>query len=170
MKDSLLNIADDVKLGKNVKFVGYANVYGCEIGDETTIGPFVEIQKDVKIGCRVKIQSHSFICSGVEIQDESFIGHGVMFTNDRYPRAANADGSKQTETDWKLERTVVGRRASIGSNATILCGISIGDNAMVGMGSVVTKDVPAGATVVGNPAKIVANPGMPKLDECGGRA
>ena len=162
MKDSLLNIADDVKLGKNVKFVGYANVYGCEIGDETTIGPFVEIQKDVKIGCRVKIQSHSFICSGVEIQDESFIGHGVMFTNDRYPRAANADGSKQTETDWKLERTVVGRRASIGSNATILCGISIGDNAMVGMGSVVTKDVPAGATVVGNPAQIVANPGMPK--------
>ena len=162
MKDSLLNIADDVKLGKNVKFVGYANVYGCEIGDETTIGPFVEIQKDAKIGCRVKIQSHSFICSGVEIQDESFIGHGVMFTNDRYPRAANADGSKQTETDWKLERTVVGRRASIGSNATILCGISIGDNAMVGMGSVVTKDVPAGATVVGNPAQIVSNPGMPK--------
>ena len=129
------------------------NLYGCEIGDETKIGAFVEIQKNARVGKRCKISSHSFICEGVDIEDNVFIGHGVMFINDTYPRATNARGELQTEADWKVDRTVVGKGASIGSNATILCNVRIGENAIVGAGSVVTKDVPANAVVAGNPAK-----------------
>jgi UDP-2-acetamido-3-amino-2,3-dideoxy-glucuronate N-acetyltransferase len=152
-----LRIADNVKLGRNVRFTGFANLYGCEIGDDCMIGPFVEIQSDVVVGARVKIQSHSFICSGVTIRDEAFIGHGVMFINDRWPRATNAAGAAKGAGDWTLEPTVIGRRAAIGSNATILCGVTIGDNAVVGAGSVVTRDVPAGAVVAGNPARVVGS-------------
>ena len=155
MSEPTLRIAPSVKLGKNVRIIAFANLYGCEIGDESFIGPFVEIQSDVKIGKRVKIQSHTFICSGVTIGDEAFIGHGVMFTNDRFPRATNPDGSLQGAKDWKCEPTVIGRRASIGSNVTLLCGITIGEEAVVGAGSVVTKDVPARTIVVGNPARIL---------------
>jgi acetyltransferase-like isoleucine patch superfamily enzyme len=155
MTDPTLRIAPSVKLGKNVRIIAFVNLYGCEIGDDSVIGPFVEIQSDVKIGRRVKIQSHTFICSGVTIGDEAFIGHGVMFTNDRFPRATNEDGSLQGAKDWKCEPTVIGRRASIGSNVTLLCGITIGDDAVVGAGSVVTKDVPARAIVVGNPARVL---------------
>ena len=147
-------IADDVRLGRDVEVHGFANLYGCEIGDESAIGPFVEIQSDVRVGKRVKIQSHAFICSGVEIADEAFIGHGVMFTNDRRPRSTNPVGESQAAGDWKLERTYVGRRASVGSNATVLCGLTIGEGAMVGAGSVVTKDVPPNALVYGNPARV----------------
>jgi len=154
-QDPFLNVADDVKLGKNVRFFGYANVYGCEIGDDTTIGPFVEIQRGAVIGKRVKIQSHSFICDGVEIGDEAFIGHGVMFINDLMPRSTNKDGSVKGADDWECQSTKVGRRASIGTNATVLCGLTIGENAMIGAGSVVTKDVPPGAVVAGNPAKVI---------------
>jgi acetyltransferase-like isoleucine patch superfamily enzyme len=150
-----VRIAPDVKLGQNVKIYAFVNLYGCEIGDESRIGTFVEIQKGVQIGCRVKISSHSFICEGVTIEDEVFIGHGVMFINDKYPRSTNADGSSQTEADWTLVKTVIGRRASIGSNATILCGVSVGEGAIVGAGSVVTKDVPPYTIVAGNPAKIL---------------
>ena len=150
-----VKIARDVKLGRNVRFTGFVNLYGCEIGDDCMIGPFVEIQSGVVVGARVKIQSHTFICSGVTIGDEAFIGHGVMFINDRMPRATNADGVPKGARDWTCEPTVIGRRAAIGSNATILCGLTIGDNAMVGAGSVVTRDVPAGAVVAGNPARIV---------------
>lgn len=146
-------IAPDVQFGIGVKVFGFVNLYGCEIGDETRVGAFVEIQKNVKIGRRCKISSHSFICEGVNIEDECFIGHHVVFINDRYPAAVNADGSLQTEKDWQLIGTRVCRRASIGSGAVILCGVTIGENAVVGAGSVVTKDVPAGATVAGNPAK-----------------
>ena len=131
------------------------NVFGCRVGSETLIGPFVEIQSDVVIGSRCKISSHSFVCSGVTIEDEVFVGHGVMFTNDRNPRATNADGSLQTESDWTMEKTLVQRRASIGSGAVILPGVTIGEGALVGAGAVVTRDVPAGATVVGNPARAV---------------
>ena len=155
MTEPTVRIAPSVKLGKNVRIVAFVNLYGCEIGDDSVIGPFVEIQSDVKVGCRVKIQSHTFICSGVTIGDEAFIGHGVMFTNDRFPRATNADGTLQGAKDWKCEPIVIGRRASIGSNATLLCGITIGDDAVVGAGSVVTKDVPAGTIVAGNPARIL---------------
>ena len=155
MSESTLRIAPSVKLGKNVRILAFVNLYGCEIGDESFIGPFVEIQSDVKIGRRVKVQSHSFICSGVTIGDEAFIGHGVMFTNDRFPRATNADGSMQGAKDWKCEPTTIGRRASIGSNVTLLCGITIGEEAIVGAGSVVTKDVPARTIVVGNPARVL---------------
>jgi acetyltransferase-like isoleucine patch superfamily enzyme len=150
-----VRIAPDVKLGQNVKIYAFVNLYGCEIGDESRIGAFVEIQKGVRIGCRVKISSHTFICEGVTIEDEAFIGHGVMFINDKYPRSTNADGSSQTEADWTLVKTVIGRRASIGSNATILCGISVGEGAIVGAGSVVTKDVPPYTIVAGNPAKVL---------------
>jgi UDP-2-acetamido-3-amino-2,3-dideoxy-glucuronate N-acetyltransferase len=150
---STLRIAPDVKLGKDVIMHAFVNLYGCEIGDETRIGTFVEIQRGVRIGKRAKISSHSFICEGVTIEDEVFVGHGVMFTNDKFPHATNADGTLQVNTDWKLERTLVRRRASIGSNATILCGVTIGENAMIGAGSVVTRDVPANTIVVGNPAK-----------------
>lgn len=151
----------DVNLGKGVRIAPYVNIYGCDIGDEVGVGPFVEIQKGVTIGARCKISSHSFLCEGVTIEEEVFIGHGVMFTNDRFPRAANADGSKKTETDWKLERTLVRKGASIGSGATILPGIEIGEGALVAAGAVVTKSVPARTLVAGSPAHIIRelNPG-----------
>ncbi len=148
-------IAPDVKLGQRVKIFAFTNLYGCEIGDDVKIGAFVEIQKGVRVGNRCKISSHSFLCEGVTIEEEVFIGHGVTFINDRYPRAANADGSPQTDADWKCIATTVKRGAAIGSGATILCGVVIGERATVGAGSVVTKDVPAGATVAGNPARLL---------------
>ena len=148
-------IADDVVLGRDVKIYNFVNLYGCEIGDETRIGTFVEIQKGASIGARCKISSHTFICEGVRVEDEVFIGHGVQFINDRYPRATRPDGTPQTEADWTLERTIVRRGASIGTGATILGGIEIGARSTVGAGAVVTRDVPAGATVAGNPARIL---------------
>ncbi len=148
-------ISSDVRLGENVKIFAFVNLYGCEIGDESKIGTFVEIQRGAKIGRRVKVSSHSFICEGVTVEDEVFIGHGVMFINDRYPRSTTDAGALQTDIDWTMETTLVKRRASIGSNATVLCGVTIGENAIVGAGSVVTKDVPDGAIVAGNPARII---------------
>jgi acetyltransferase-like isoleucine patch superfamily enzyme len=148
-------IADDVKLGTNVRLSKFINLYGCEIGDETKIGAFVEIQKNATIGKRCKISSHTFICEGVVIEDNVFIGHGVTFINDSYPRATAADGQLQTEADWKVERTVIHKGASIGSGVTILCNTSIGENAIVGAGSVVTKDVPPNSIVAGNPARFL---------------
>jgi acetyltransferase-like isoleucine patch superfamily enzyme len=153
--DPTIRIAEDVKLGSNVRLAPFANLYGCEIGDDTRIGPFVEVQKGVRIGRRVKVQSHSFICEGVHIEDEVFVGHGVMFINDRFPRATRDDGRPQREGDWVCEATHIGRRASIGSNATILCGVRIGAESMIGAGSVVTDDVPARAVVAGNPARVL---------------
>jgi acetyltransferase-like isoleucine patch superfamily enzyme len=152
-------ISPDVKLGKGVRIFGFTNLYGCEIGDDTKIGTFVEIQKGVKIGNRCKISSHTFICEGVTLEDGVFIGHGVMFTNDIFPRATAASGALQTEADWKCIPTLVKRGASVGSNATLLCGITIGEGALVGAGSVVTKDVPPGAVVAGNPARVVKKRG-----------
>ena len=146
-------IAPDVKLGKDVTIFEFVNLYGCEIGDETRIGTFVEIQRGAKIGRRVKISSHTFICEGVEVEDHVFIGHGVTFINDRYPRAVNDRGELQTSEDWKPIGTIVRRGASIGSGSTILCGVQIGEHAVVGAGSVVTGDVPAGVIVAGNPAR-----------------
>jgi acetyltransferase-like isoleucine patch superfamily enzyme len=151
-------IAPNVKLGKDVRIYGFTNLYGCEIGDEVKIGTFVEIQKGSKIGHRCKISSHTFICEGVTLEDEVFIGHGVIFTNDLYPQATNANGSLQTEADWKCIKTLVKRGAAIGSGATLLCGITIGERALVGAGSVVTKDVPPGAVVAGNPARVMKSP------------
>ena len=148
-----LRIAADVVLGERVKLVDFVNLYGCEIGDDTRIGTFVEIQRGARIGARCKISSHTFICEGVRIEDEVFIGHGVMFVNDRYPRAANADGSPKTAADWRCESTVVEAGASIGSGSTILAGLTIGRGAMIGAGSVVTRDVPPLTVVVGNPAR-----------------
>jgi len=148
-------IAPDVKLGQDVKLSKFINLYGCEVGDETKIGAFVEIQKNAKVGKRCKISSHTFICEGVIVEDNVFIGHSVTFINDSYPRATTAGGGLQTEADWKVEQTVVKKGASIGSGATILSNISIGENAIVGAGSVVTKDVPPNTIVVGNPAKIL---------------
>lgn len=148
-------IAPDVKLGKDVKIYAFVNLYGCEIGDETKIGTFVEIQKGSFIGKRVKVSSHTFICEGVTIEDEVFVGHGVMFINDKYPRATTDVGGLQTEADWSVTPTRIKKRASIGSNATILCGVTVGEGAMVGAGSVVTHDVPAGAVVAGVPARII---------------
>lgn len=150
-----VRIAPDVKLGRDVGIYAFVNLYGCDIGDESKIGTFVEIQKGAKIGCRVKISSHTFICEGVTIEDEVFIGHGVMFINDKYPRASTSTGQLQTEADWECTPTLVKRGASIGSNATILCGVTIGEKAIVGAGSVVTHDVPSGAVVAGNPAHII---------------
>jgi len=150
-----LSIAPSVKLGKDVKLSQFINLYGCEIGDETKIGAFVEIQKNSTVGRRCKISSHTFICEGVEIEDNVFVGHGVTFINDVYPRATAASGGLQTEADWKVEKTKVCKGASIGSGATILCNLTIGENAIVGAGSVVTKDVPANAIVAGNPAKFL---------------
>jgi acetyltransferase-like isoleucine patch superfamily enzyme len=144
-----------VKLGKDVKLSKFINLYGCEIGDESKIGAFVEIQKNATVGKRCKISSHTFICAGVTIEDNVFIGHGVMFINDSYPRATAVGGNLQTEADWKVERTVVKKGASIGSGATILCNVSIGGNAIVGAGSVVTKDVAPNSIVAGNPAKVL---------------
>ena len=148
-------IAPDVKLGKNVQLYAFVNLYGCTIGDDTRVGTFVEIQRNAVIGARCKISSHTFICEGVVIEDECFIGHHVVFINDRYPAAANPDGSLQSAADWKVIETHVGKRASIGSGAVILCGVSIGEGAIVGAGSVVTKNVPPHVTVAGNPAKIL---------------
>lgn len=148
-------IADDVKLGKNVKIFHFVNLYGCEIGDNTKIGSFVEIQKNARIGSNCKISSHTFICEGVTIEDEVFIGHKVAFINDKYPRAANEAGDLQTEQDWKVEPTLVKKGASIGSGATILSNIVIGEFAIVGAGSVVTKDVPDRTIVAGCPAKMI---------------
>ena len=150
-----VSLGPNVKLGENVKLSKFINLYGCTIGDETRIGPFVEIQKNASVGKRCKIQSHCFICEGVTIEDEAFIGHGVMFINDKYPRSTTESGDLQTEADWKVESTFIKRRASIGSNATILGGITIGEEAIVGAGSVVTTDVPARTIVAGNPAKVV---------------
>jgi acetyltransferase-like isoleucine patch superfamily enzyme len=148
------SIAPDVKLGKGVKLSKFINLYGCEVGDETKIGAFVEIQKNATVGRRCKISSHSFVCEGVTIEDNVFIGHGVMFINDIYPRAT-ANGQLQTEADWKVDRTVIKKGASIGTGATILANVTIGENAIVGAGSVVTKDVPANCIVAGNPAKVL---------------
>ncbi|HZR21745.1 MAG TPA: acyltransferase [Verrucomicrobiae bacterium] len=146
-------IAPDVKLGQRVKIYAFTNLYGCEIGDDTKIGTFVEIQKGARVGSRCKISSHSFLCEGVTLEDEVFIGHGVTFINDRFPRATTEGGGLQTEADWACVPTTVKKRASIGSGATILCGITVGEGAIIGAGSVVTKDVPAGVTVAGNPAR-----------------
>jgi acetyltransferase-like isoleucine patch superfamily enzyme len=146
-------IASDVKLGRNVRISGFVNLYGCEIGDETKIGAFVEVQKGARIGPRCKISSHSFVCEGVTIEEGVFVGHNVTFINDRYPRATTANGQLQTEADWRCDRTLIKRGASIGSGATLLGGITVGENAIVGAGSVVTRDVPANAIVAGNPAK-----------------
>ncbi|HEY2105370.1 MAG TPA: acyltransferase [Candidatus Binataceae bacterium] len=149
-------VADDVRLGAGVRLSKFVNLYGCEIGDESRIGAFVEVQSDVKIGRRCKISSHTFICSGVTVEDEVFIGHGVMFINDRTPRATNGDGSLKGSDDWLMERTIIQRQAAIGSGAIIMCGVTIGHGALVGAGAVVTRDVPAGAVVVGNPARLHA--------------
>jgi acetyltransferase-like isoleucine patch superfamily enzyme len=148
-------IADDVKLGANVRLSKFINLYGCSIGDNTKIGAFVEIQKNATVGKCCKISSHSFICEGVVIEDNVFIGHGVTFINDSYPRATSADGKLQTEADWKVERTVIRKGASIGSGATILSSTTVGENAIVGAGSVITKDVPPNSIVAGNPARIL---------------
>ncbi len=150
-----VRIAPDVRLGNNVKIYAFVNLYGCEIGEDSRIGAFVEIQKGACIGQHVKVSSHSFICEGVTIEDEVFIGHGVMFINDKYPRATNSSGNLQSEADWKCIATLVKRLVSIGSNATILCGVTIGEGAIVGAGSVVTRDVPAWTVVAGNPARII---------------
>jgi acetyltransferase-like isoleucine patch superfamily enzyme len=148
-------VASDVRLGRGVRISGFTNLYGCELGDEVKVGAFVEIQKGAKVGNRCKISSHSFICEGVVLEDEVFVGHNVTFINDRYPRATNADGTLQTEANWECVPTRVKRGASIGSGATLLCGITVGERAVVGAGSVVTKDVPPGAVVAGNPARII---------------
>ena len=153
--NSYLCIAPDVKLGQDVKLSKFINLYGCEIGDESKIGAFVEIQKNAKVGRRCKISSHTFICEGVIIEDYVFVGHGVTFINDSYPRATTAEGRLQTEADWKVERTIVRKGASIGSGSTILANTTIGENAIVGAGSVITKDVPANSIVAGNPAKLL---------------
>jgi len=148
-------IGANVKLGKDVKLSKFINLYGCEVGDESKIGAFVEIQKNARVGKRCKISSHTFICEGVQIEDNVFIGHGVTFINDSYPRATTTEGNLQTEADWKIERTVIKKGASIGSGATILSNTTIGENAIVGAGSVVTKDVPPNCIVAGNPAKVL---------------
>lgn len=152
-------VREDVRLGRNVVLhqPGLVNLYGCAIGDGTKVGAFVEIQRGASIGCNCKISSHSFICTGVTIEDGVFVGHGVMFVNDRYPAAVNADGSLQTEADWPMERTRIKRTASLGSNATILGGVTVGVGALVGAGAVVTRDVPDHAIVAGNPARVIGD-------------
>lgn len=153
--NELVSIAPDVKLGKNVKLSKFINMYGCEIGDDTKVGAFVEVQKNAHVGKRCKISSHTFICEGVTIEDEVFIGHSVTFINDMYPRATTESGGLQTEADWKVDKTLVKKRASIGSGSTILANVTIGEGAIVGAGSVVTKDVPANTIVAGNPARVL---------------
>ena len=165
--NEFLSIAPDVKLGKDVKLSKFINLYGCEIGDETKIGAFVEIQKNASVGRRCKISSHTFVCEGVTIEDEVFIGHGVIFINDPYPRATTG-GQLQTEADWKVETTLIRKGASVGSGATILCGVTIGERAIVGAGAVVTKSVPADTIVVGNPARVfrtIADPAATEVRE-----
>jgi acetyltransferase-like isoleucine patch superfamily enzyme len=152
--EPIQRIAPDVKLGKNVRIFGFTNLYGCEVGDDSRVGTFVEIQKGAKIGKRCKVQSHTFICEGVTIEDEVFIGHNVVFTNDLFPRATT-NGQLQGDADWECIPTLVKRGASIGSGAVLLCGITIGENSVIGAGSVVTKDVPANAIVAGNPARLM---------------
>lgn len=152
---SLKRIASNVKLGRDVRIYDFTNLYGCEIGDEVKIGTFVEIQKGAKVGNRCKISSHSFLCEGVTLEDEVFIGHNVTFINDRFPKACNNTGQLQTESDWTCEKTLVKRGASIGSSATILCGVTVGEGAVVGAGSVVTKNVADFSVVAGNPAKVM---------------
>ena len=148
-------IAPDVKMGRNVKFHAFVNLYGCVIGDNVRLGTFVEVQKGAQIGSNCKIQSHSFICEGVTLEDEVFVGHGVTFINDRFPRATNDEGLPKGDGEWTCEPTIIKRGASIGSGATIMCGITVGERAVVGAGSLVLKDVPAGAVVAGNPARIL---------------
>jgi UDP-2-acetamido-3-amino-2,3-dideoxy-glucuronate N-acetyltransferase len=150
-----IRIAPDVKLGKDVRIFAFANLYGCEIGDEVKIGTFVEIQKGVKVGNRCKISSHSFLCEGVTLEDEVFIGHSVCFTNDRFPRSTTLDGNMKSASDWECVPTLIKKRAAIGSGATLLCGITVGENAIIGAGSVVTKDVAPNTIVAGNPARLV---------------
>jgi UDP-2-acetamido-3-amino-2,3-dideoxy-glucuronate N-acetyltransferase len=153
--DAPYRLINDVEFGDDVIVQAFTNLYGCRIGSGTRVGPFVEIQRGVVIGARCKIQSHSFLCEGVTLEDEVFVGHGVMFINDRFPRATNDEGLPKSEDEWRCEKTLVKRGASIGSNATVLCGVTIGERAIVGAGSVVTKDVPAGAIVAGNPAQVL---------------
>lgn len=148
------SIAADVKLGHNVKLSHFINLYGCQIGDESKIGAFVEIQKNATVGKRCKISSHSFICEGVTIEDDVFVGHGVAFINDTYPRSTTAEGQLQTEADWELERTMVKKGASIGSGSTILSNVTVGENSIIGAGSVVTRDIPANSIAYGNPARV----------------
>lgn len=152
---STVRISPDVRLGRGVKLFAFVNLYGCEIGDDTRIGTFVEIQKGAQIGARCKVSSHTFICEGVTIEDEVFIGHGVTFVNDRFPRATADTGALQTEADWECQQTIIKRGASIGSGVTLLGGITVGEKAIVGAGSVVTKDVPPGVIVAGNPARVL---------------
>ncbi len=157
LQDNFIRLSN-VKLGRDVQLYSFVNAYGCEIGDESRVGAFVEIQKGVKLGRRCKISSHSFLCEGVTVEDNVFIGHGVMFTNDKYPRATNADGSPQSDEDWEVVPILIKHGASIGSNATIMAGVTVGENAMVGAGAVVTRDVEANTTVTGVPAKPVNLP------------
>lgn len=152
---NFIRLSDDVELGEGVRLFSFVNAYGCSIGDQTQVGAFVEIQRGASIGKRCKIQSHTFICEGVIIEDECFVGHGVMFINDRHPAAVNQDGSPKGQDDWVCEQTVVRRRANIGSGAVILCGLEVGEGALIGAGAVVTKSVPSGATVAGVPARLV---------------
>jgi acetyltransferase-like isoleucine patch superfamily enzyme len=156
-------ITEDVKLGTDVRLAQFVNLYGCEIGDYTKVGAFVEIQKNARVGARCKISSHTFVCEGVSIEDNVFVGHNVAFINDSFPRATATSGALQTEKDWKVETTVVKKGASIGSGATILANVTIGENAMVGAGSVVTKDVPANTVVAGNPARIMRSVAVPAM-------
>ena len=160
------SIADDVTLGEDVKIYNFVNLYGCEIGSRTKIGTFVEVQRGARIGMDCKISSHSFICEGVTIEERVFVGHHVVFINDRYPRAVNSGGQLQTEKDWVVQQTLVKRGASIGSGSVILCNVTIGENAIVGAGSVVTKDVPANAVVAGNPARIIRSGADTNLRVC----
>jgi acetyltransferase-like isoleucine patch superfamily enzyme len=153
--ETYLSIAPDVKLGRNVKLSKFINLYGCEIGDDTKVGAFVEVQKNAAIGKRCKISSHTFICEGVTIEDNVFVGHHVVFINDRYPRATNVEGDLQTEKDWTISKTHIKKGASIGSGAVILCNVTIGESSIVGAGSVVTRDVPPNSIVAGNPARLL---------------
>jgi acetyltransferase-like isoleucine patch superfamily enzyme len=160
-------VAPDVKLGENVRLSRFINLYGCQIGDNTKIGAFVEIQKNAKVGMNCKISSHTFICEGVTIEDNVFIGHGVIFINDSYPRATTANGELQTDKDWRVEETLIKRGASIGSGATILSNVVIGENAIVGAGSVITRDVPPNVIVAGNPARVLRAINSPTTSKAG---